>query len=233
MAERLGQPHARDSSRTSSVVRDQRFCEINSLKAGHRSQALGDEMMDAIPSLPTSYEELLAHQNGQSLDAYRREQASRAATNEESKQYLNQPQAQWPELFFNWDTSRAGQRHSLDGVSPNVFDLIYPDGLVLGWVKLEEFDPVLCRFSRRDGAEELWSLGTPSRLAHLIAYLAHGRPISPPLVKARKEADLILQGGHHRYAIIKAKGVQHFPVHVEPKNVNGVSQVLSVRWNDC
>jgi hypothetical protein len=91
---------------------------------------------------------------------------------------------------------------------------------------------VLCHFSRRDGLEELWSLGTPSRLAYLIAYLAHGLPISPPLVKPLRSNEFALQGGHHRYAVAKAKKIESLPIYVEPQNANAVERIVRVNWKD-
>ena len=81
--------------------------------------------------------------------------------------------------------------------------------------------------------ENLWSLGNSSRLAHLIARLARGLPITPPLVKPLPLAnEVVLQGGHHRYAAAKATELPSLPIYVEFHNVDVLSKIVSVRWSE-
>jgi len=182
---------------------------------------------------PRTYEEGLACLRGEDLAEYRKKAAQRSALSAESNRYRDLPPDQWPDLQFNWDLSFEGRCHTLDGTTPETFQSHYQLGFRLGWVAIANFDAKLCHFSRRDGIEELWSLGTASKLAHLIAYLAHGFPISPPLVKPLPSGELILQGGHHRYAAAKAKELDPIPIYVEPANVASVERIVSVRWQDA
>ena len=164
--------------------------------------------MGEIPDRPLTFEEHIALLNGESLDSYRLKAAKREKLNAESDHYPRLHPDQWPQLIFNWDPSLNGQRFSLDGVSTQDFFKSYPQGFRQGWVKLAELDLKLCAFSRRDGVQELWEVGSSSRLAYLIAYLAHGLPISPPFVEPLVSNELILRGGHHRYAAAKATGLE-------------------------
>lgn len=183
-------------------------------------------------SNPKTHEEVLALLRGENLAEYRKKVAQRSALSAESNRYRDLPPDQWPDLKFNWDVSLEGRCRTLDGTTPETFLNVYPLGFRLGWVAIADFDPKLCHFSRRDGIEELWSLGTASKLAYLIAYLAHGFPISPPLVKPLPSGELILQGGHHRYAAAKAKELESIPIYVEPANAVSVERIVSVRWQD-
>jgi hypothetical protein len=181
---------------------------------------------------PQTYEEALAFSQGEDLAEYRKKAAQRSALWAESNRYTDLPPAQWPDLQFNWDLSLEGRCRTLDGVTPETFQEQYPLGFRLGWVNMAGFDAKLCHFSRRDGVDELWSLGSASRLSYLVAYLAHGLPISPPLVKPLPSGELILQGGHHRYAAAKAKELESIPIYVEQTNVTSVERIVSVRWQD-
>ncbi len=121
------------------------------------------------------------------------------------------------------------QRFTLDGVTPSQFDDLYPDGFLLGYVSLTEFDAVLHHYSRR-GDGELWEVGNASSLSYLIAYLSEGRPISPPLVKPVIDGEVILQGGHHRYAVAKEIGVDTFPIHVNRSDKSEIDKRVTVNW---
>jgi hypothetical protein len=199
--------------------------------------------MNDLPQPPLTFNEQLAVLRGEDLVAHRAEEAFRAALQTQAHAYLGQPPQAWPLLCFNWDLSYTSQRFSLD--LGNINDLIdlesasspqerfhqrYPEGFVAGWVALKEFDAHLCRFSRRDGLQELWSLGDSGKLAYLIAYLSHGYPISPPLVKPLESGELIFQGGHHRYALAKVIGVEEIPIHVLPANQLEVARIVDAAW---
>jgi ParB-like chromosome segregation protein Spo0J len=77
---------------------------------------------------------------------------------------------------------------------------------------------------------ELWELGCSAKLARLIVYLSESRPISPPLVKPVDDGEVILQGGHHRYAIEKVINEKEIPIHIEPEYKSKIDERLSVRW---
>jgi len=150
----------------------------------------------------------------------------------ECEQYLGSPVSSWPDISFNWDISKESQRFSLDGCTQESFLKIYPDGFLLGYVSLAEFDKYLCHYSRRDDGE-LWELGCRFSLAQLIVYLSENRPISPPLVKPVDNGEVIFQGGHHRYAIAKETGVDFFPIHVEPCYKIEIDKRIKVQWENA
>ena len=61
----------------------------------------------------------------------------------ESEKYWDTPVSSWPKIIFNWDVSRSSQRFALDGVGESDFQKYYPDGFILGYVLLTEFDKIL------------------------------------------------------------------------------------------
>lgn len=145
--------------------------------------------------------------------------------------FLNQDPAKWPKLLFNWDTTEAGQIYSLDnGTHHGNFYDYYPNGFILGVIPLVEFDSYLCHYSRRDG-NELWKLGNPHDLAYLIAYLAEGKPISPPLVKPTDNREVILLGGHHRYAAAKAVNLESVLLYSLPEHIDALNSFMNIQWS--
>lgn len=87
----------------------------------------------------------------------------------------------------------------------------------MGTVALSSLDEKLCHFSRRDEGD-LWESGSAGNLAYLIVYLSEKRPISPPLVKPHIMGEVMLQGGHHRYAIAKEINEKYIPIYIQPKH---------------
>ncbi|WP_086930871.1 ParB/RepB/Spo0J family partition protein [Agarilytica rhodophyticola] len=151
---------------------------------------------------------------------------------EESKKYVNKVSSEWPHIIFNWDVSSSSQRFSLDGVTQEQFENDHPEGFLLGYVSLKEFDSILHICSRRDHGE-LWQLGSRSKLARLVIYLSENRPISPPLVKSISDREVILQGGHHRYAIAKELTQEKIPIYVAPAEKNQIDKLLTVEWKNA
>jgi len=178
-----------------------------------------------------TFDEMLAVQRGESLEEYRNEKILRARIYDESQKYIGAPVQRWPKIKFNWDIEEGSQRFCFDGNSIEEFNKYYPEGLKLGYVSLNDFDKKLCHYSRRDG-DELWQLGSESKLAHLIVYLSEGQPISPPVPKPTYNEEVILIGGHHRYAIAKVLGEENIPICVCPEHIVGIKQRLNVEWVD-
>ncbi len=146
-----------------------------------------------------------------------------------SKDLYNKPPEEWPAIKFNWDYCLESQRHCFDGLSQSEFEKCYPDGLVLGHMPLKEFDKYLCHYSRRDG-DELWELGSQSKLAKMIVYLSEDRPISPPIIKPVDNKEVIFQGGHHRYAVDKAIGIKEISLYAYPEHVEKLNKSMKIRW---
>lgn len=159
----------------------------------------------------------------------RKERAMRQSICADSHKYLWVPVSEWPPIVLKWDISKESQRFSKDGLSPEEFNKWYPHGFCLGYVALSEFDMRLCFFSRRKD-RELWKIGDPYKLAHLIGYLAEGRPISPPLATPMTSQEIVIEGGHHRYAIAKAIGESEIPVYVTPRKKSDLASLLRVQW---
>jgi hypothetical protein len=174
-------------------------------------------------------DQISADNAGETLEEYRVKQALFQRISKESEKYINAPSSWWPAIKVNWDLSREGQRHSLDGESQKGFEKCYPLGFVVGFITLKEFDRKLCHYSRRNEGE-LWEVGSKEKLARLIVYLSEGRAISPPLVKPLENGEVTFNGGHHRYAIAKEIGETIIPIHVEPEYQSRIDKVLSVRW---
>lgn len=187
-----------------------------------------------LPNLPKNMtsDEFLALINGEDLDTYREEKKERSRIQSKAEKLIGLPSSQWPEINFNWDLSQESQRFSLDGENQKSFKENHPNGFLLGMVKLEDFDNKLCHFSRRDEGE-LWELGFKSKLAFLIAYLSEGGNISPPFVKPLETDEVILQGGHHRYAIAKEIKVREIPIHIEPNDQSRINDIINVRWKNA
>ncbi|WP_305374300.1 ParB/Srx family N-terminal domain-containing protein [Photobacterium leiognathi] len=146
-----------------------------------------------------------------------------------SKDLYNTPPEEWPAIKFNWDYCSESQRYCFDGLSQSEFEKCYPDGLVLGHMPLKVFDKYLCHYSRRDG-DELWELGSQSKLAKMIVYLSEGRPISPPIIKPVDNKKVMFQGGHHRYAVAKAIGIKEISLYAYPEHVEKLNKSMKICW---
>lgn len=175
-------------------------------------------------------QELIAVENGENLEEYRHRKDIQQRLANESEKYIDTSPASWPEIKFNWDTSKESQVFSLDAMSKNEFKEYYPKGFILGHVSLTEFDKVIGHYSRRDEGE-LWEVGCKSKLSRLIGYLSEGHPISPLVANPTEFNEIILQGGHHRYAIAKVVGEVEIPIHAEPESKDAIDRLVSVRWH--
>lgn len=178
-----------------------------------------------------SYEEVIGMLHGKDPVKAKEDAELSSRIYEESKKYIESPVHTWPKINMNWDVSRESQRFSMDGVLAKDFNRSYPEGLLLGYVSLDELDKILNHFSKRDEGE-LWTVGSVTKLAKLIVYLSEGRPISPPLIKPVKDEQIGFEGGHHRYAIAKVIGVKRVPVHIKMEHKSEMDKLLNVDWAD-
>lgn len=99
-------------------------------------------------SIKLSTVELYALVNGEDPVEAKRQAELRVRISKEAEQYIDSSVTSWPEINFNWDVSTDSQRFSLDGVTQRDFKNHYPDGFILGYVSLSQFDKVLCHYSR-------------------------------------------------------------------------------------
>lgn len=175
------------------------------------------------------YNKFMAEQSGMELVDYKKMMLLRERLREKGEQYEHTPPEEWPSITFNWDIREESQHYSLDIASRKEFLKYYPEGFCLGYVLLEDIDKILSKFSRRDEGE-LWTLGSSGTLAYLIAYLSEDHPISPPAVKPVNNGEVMLEGGHHRYAIAKALNLSMIPIHVDPVNKEKIDKLLTVNW---
>jgi hypothetical protein len=178
------------------------------------------------------YEALLAELDGVSVEDYHREAAMRIRLAAIGEKYRRAPPSAWPELTFNWDLRPESQRFALDGMKSCDFEQSYPQGLVLGRVRVPEMDAALCHFNTRNDLQELWDCGFESSLCTMLAYLAEGLPITPPLVAVTPTNELCFHGGNHRYTAAKFSGLASIPIYVEPDNRSAVGGLVSVSWAD-
>lgn len=179
--------------------------------------------------LDSILDSVIAGNGGMTVEEYRAKKALNHSLHEEGDAYQGLSPAEWPPLTFNWDFSPERQRFGLDGVAEQEFQEMHPNGLRLGHMPLLTFDRSLAHFSRRDTPEELWSLGSESKLAKTIAYLRRGLPITPPIV-APTGSEVILKGGHHRYAVAKAVNIETIPFLVAPEDVEKIEGIVEVTW---
>lgn len=149
----------------------------------------------------------------------------------ESDAFVGTPSTSWPLITMNWDIRPGSARFALDGFSQADYDKYYPKGLLAGQVALKEIDKILCHFSRRDEGE-LWEVGAQHKLAYLIIYLSEGRPITPPLIKPHSTYldQVMITGGHHRYAIAKEVEEESLPIYVEPCDKAAMDKLLTINW---
>ena len=180
-------------------------------------------------SMDEIIDKILADNSGETLEGYRANKKLRSKIISEANQYVNTDSSLWPPITFNWDLSKEGQRFSLDGENEVSFKTHYPEGFTLGKVELNTLDKKLCHFSRRNEGE-LWKVGCKSILAYLIVYLSQKRPISPPILNPNINSEIMLQGGHHRYAIAKEINEKYIPIYVEPRHKKEINQIIEVSW---
>ena len=165
----------------------------------------------------------------ESAEDYKRSMAEHEELHTKSEKLYGKQPNEWPTITINWDYRPESQRYCFDGLSKSEFDEFYPNGLVLGHIPLREFDRYLCHFSRRDG-DELWKIGSQSKLAKMIIFLSEGKPITPPVIKPVENNEVIFQGGHHRYAVAKAIGLREIPIYAYIEGVDELNRFMNIRW---
>ena len=175
-------------------------------------------------------QEVSAALNGKDLNIFRAEQLERQNIALEAERYRNLDPSEWPVLKFEWDFSNDAQRFTLDGYEPDSFATLYPQGLRLGWVALDQFDAKLSIQSRRE-LPELWTVGDQGKLVMAIEYIHKGKPITPPLVVPLSKANQIcLIGGNHRYTVAKFSKQISLPFYAAPEDAEAISAIITTRW---
>jgi len=145
------------------------------------------------------------------------------------------PIENWPQLYFNWDTSAHAYQYTIDspsGLLPtdhSPFNYV----LSLGWASVSSIFNLLSPYSSQRDKPDLWDRGCPNKFARLLQHLSEGRPVSPPMLKVVESGHLFLSGGHHRYIIAQASGVLELPFYVDREHVDRLSAILPARWCDA
>jgi hypothetical protein len=184
-------------------------------------------------------DQLICERDGFDLHEMRAERVVREGVQAESEAYRGLMPDAWPVLNWNWDLSAKGQRYAYDGMPPPSFAEAHPEGLRLGWVRVEEVDAKLSHVNRRNGLDELWELGDQGKLADAIAYSRQGHPLTPPMVAplptegGAPDTEVYLVGGNHRYTVAKFSGLVEIPIYVDPRLAAAVAAIVSIRWADA
>ncbi len=173
--------------------------------------------------------ELLAVLAGEDVVEVRAQTLLRTKLRADVPKYLNTSVEQWPFSQIDWDISKESQRFSLDGSTRRDFAKHHSNGFELGWVATAELNGRLCAFSHR-ADDELWTVGFPTKLAYLVAYIANGGRVSPPIIKPLEDRTIILTGGHHRYAIAWALRLPRIPIHAYHEHKVPLSEILNIEW---
>ena len=189
--------------------------------------------LEELAALANKYQlahhELLAVMAGENIDEVRAETALRERLQKEAQKYVNASVERWPFRPIQWDVSKEAQRFSLDGCNKKDFEEHHPDGFAMGWANTAEIDSLLCAFSHR-ADHELWAVGSASRLAYLIAYIADGRMVSPPIMKPLEDGTIVITGGHHRYAIAWALRLSRIPICACSQHQARLAAILGIEW---
>lgn len=174
-------------------------------------------------------DELNAIINGEVLEIYRVNKIIHNDISNKSKKHICTPPDKWPSININWDLSKDSQCFTLDGCKNIQFNIDYPNGLILGYVNVKEFDNLLCSHNKRN-YQHLWSLGDKQKLAYLIQYASECRPITPPLVIPLATNQLAISGGNHRYTLAKFINENKIPIYVELQHKDRIANIISICW---
>ena len=123
---------------------------------------------------------------------------------------------------LEWDTRVSHQIYSFDGMSQDQFSEIYPAGLLVAMVRVQELDILLPK-SHCLPLKELWSNSYDhSKIIGLLEHLSKGNKVSPPFIAISphetEKIKLAIQGGTHRYSIAKDLGYETVPILIDPEN---------------
>ncbi|MBM9515047.1 hypothetical protein [Desulfogranum marinum] len=160
------------------------------------------------------------------------ERKERRRIHEAASKYLYLPIDRWPDFKIVWDFSPTRYHYAFDGLTPEKFEINYPNGLKLGVVNFDEFDSKLAKFSRRE-YDEIWTVGSVYKVARAILHWVERNRMTPPLIIPQDD-EINIAAGHHRVAVCKGKQVETLPVLSERKNVERLERILpSLIWAEC
>ena len=186
-------------------------------------------MMEKPETQSSSYDDFISRMNRADTLQDRQLKAVNDSLAQRAKELEFLPPEKWPRLNICWDTAKRSFRFAVDGLTQKEFECSYADGFIVRSVKLSELNAVLHHFNRRD-VGETWEIGSPSKLAKVLARAEDGQPLTPILVapNSHNNHEVVLHGGNHRYAMLNAMRVDTLPVFIEPKNLELVETRLKL-----
>ena len=203
---------------------------------GPESYRRMNSLPDEVPAelMGSFAEEFFAELDGMTLEEARANRALRSRLDEQADTYRRTLPNAWPITEVSWDLAPVSQRYSLDGIQSDVFAKHYSAGFILGWADLVDIDQHLHSSAYRS-PDELWTLGSSSKLANVIAYLGNGGSVSPPLlqvVEVEGKETIGIAGGHHRFAVAKALNMREIPFYIaDVEQRKRLMQMFAVRWS--
>ncbi len=190
-------------------------------------------------SLGQTLDEMWAAQDGVSVAEYRAREKDRQVFMARAETFEQLPPEAWPDLHPNWDLSIDGRRHTLDGPSIRPGQCSETVQLArktsegewcLGWVEGVALRDQLIS-SLRIEKHELWTKLSAPKLSRVIAHIAQGGALSPPLVGIAPSGDwLTLCGGRHRFTALCAIGHSRIPIYCGPADLDKVEARVSIEW---
>lgn len=129
--------------------------------------------------------------------------------------------ANWPPFALAWDTGPENFYRSFDGADPD-YDV---SDLTCFWYALAKLDAHLASYNART-AEEVWGVGSDLKSAKAIVFWSEGGRMSPPILAAREDGKIGLNGGNHRLAVARAKGATTVPVLVHERDRAEIFKIL-------
>jgi hypothetical protein len=168
--------------------------------------------------------------DGWDLETYRYDEKVRESLRSLADETQGKAPEEWPKFEINWARKPESFCYAIDCTGPQKF-ASYNPVVLLGWVACEEFHNILHHYNKR-ASHELWELGSPSKLAKVIAHASQGFPLTPVMVKPHPSSkeEIFLEGGNHRYAMINAMGLISMPILANLQHKESLSRLLNISW---
>lgn len=178
--------------------------------------------LDAIEGHKLTTTEAIRVLNGESLADIRDEQP---ILDRRRSSYESLPIDQWPNFQIVWDLTPENFHFSLNEKSIDDFNALYPEGVCLRYVILEELDEKTGDEVLR--SSDIWDVHDGDKLANAIGRWSEGEPITPPLVGINGRKLMVL-GGNHRLAVCRARKLQSVPVLIDCRKVDQAQTFASL-----
>lgn len=150
----------------------------------------------------------------------------------DSEQFINLPIERWPAFQIRWDLNPENYHYAIGINKEEVFNTLFPNGVILAWADLLEIDSILTRQSQRS-VDEIWTIGDPLKTAKIILYWNEGNAMTPSFIELYNADNnfLSITGGNHRLAVCRAKGESRVPFLTLPEYKNRINELLkTIEW---